>query len=380
MTRQVADYLLECDYEADIAYYMPYRIDPELSVPLWRLLGKRPRIRESTDFNAVKSYEVGVCIPELEWARYTTRSTWRRIIEKYDYHIVVSGSILPALPVVLERRPCLAWIATPHLQDKMSNIDAYPWYRRLIFWTFDLPISVFLEKFLLKKTDVLALSSYTKKAIQKISAKTDIKRMPMPIDTRIFYPPPNAKAISWKIGFCGRLDDARKNVRMLIDAVKTCKEKGYYTKLHLVGSDKRLHEYEEYAERVGAKERVEIKKPVPREELGEFYRSLDIFAVPSRQEGLGIAGLEAMACGCPVVSTRCGGPEEYIKNGINGFLVDLSAEEIAHAIIGLLSNEELYRKMRRAASQTISSNYSHEHAKRIFFSAFDRTFNEVNAR
>ena len=59
------------------------------------------------------------------------------------------------------------------------------------------------------------------------------------------------------------------------------------------------------------------------EKIPELYRQVDCWLLPSTLEGFGMPGLEAAACGCPVVSTRCGGPEDYVKDGHNRFLVNV---------------------------------------------------------
>ncbi|WP_019605192.1 glycosyltransferase family 4 protein [Teredinibacter turnerae] len=56
-------------------------------------------------------------------------------------------------------------------------------------------------------------------------------------------------------------------------------------------------------------------------EIPEIYRKTDCWLMPSTLEGFGMPGLEAAACGCPVVSTLCGGPEDYVVPGENGYLV-----------------------------------------------------------
>jgi glycosyltransferase involved in cell wall biosynthesis len=68
-------------------------------------------------------------------------------------------------------------------------------------------------------------------------------------------------------------------------------------------------------------------------DIPELYRMTDCWLIPSTIEGFGMPGLEAAACGCPLVSTRCGGPEDYIEHGNNGYLVDVDdVEAIANHI------------------------------------------------
>lgn len=62
-------------------------------------------------------------------------------------------------------------------------------------------------------------------------------------------------------------------------------------------------------------------------EIPTIYRRTDCWLMPSTLEGFGMPGLEAAACGCPVVSTRCGGPEDYVREGHNGALVDVDDDQ-----------------------------------------------------
>lgn len=69
------------------------------------------------------------------------------------------------------------------------------------------------------------------------------------------------------------------------------------------------------------RERVRFLGPVPAERMGELYRTTDVLAVPSRYEGFGIALLEAMGFGIPVIAGREGGAGELVTHGRDGFLV-----------------------------------------------------------
>jgi glycosyltransferase involved in cell wall biosynthesis len=84
------------------------------------------------------------------------------------------------------------------------------------------------------------------------------------------------------------------------------------------------------------------------DQLVEEYLSHDAFVLPSRQEGFGIVVAEAFHAGLPVISTRCGGPEDFIVKSEAGLLVDHGEVSIAAAIETLASNDDL--RMRCAAN------------------------------
>jgi len=100
---------------------------------------------------------------------------------------------------------------------------------------------------------------------------------------------------------------------------------------------------------------------VPNKTTRDYYRQSSIFALSSYQEGLGISGLEAMSCGLPIVSTKCGGPEEYVKEGVTGFLVPINDEyQMASKLIQLLSNSQLRKQLGLNARDYIVRDYSIE--------------------
>ncbi len=65
----------------------------------------------------------------------------------------------------------------------------------------------------------------------------------------------------------------------------------------------------------------------PQEMLRSLYGQCDVWLCGSRSEGFGLPLLEAMACRCPVVSTRCGGPLDIVEDGVNGRLVSVDDDD-----------------------------------------------------
>jgi L-malate glycosyltransferase len=84
----------------------------------------------------------------------------------------------------------------------------------------------------------------------------------------------------------------------------------------------------------------------------------DVFLLPSVQESFGLAALEAMACGVPIVASRVGGLPEVVEDGVAGFLhppEDLAA--MAASTFRLLTDEPLHARMSRAASESARTRF-----------------------
>jgi glycosyltransferase involved in cell wall biosynthesis len=80
-----------------------------------------------------------------------------------------------------------------------------------------------------------------------------------------------------------------------------------------------------------------VRPPVPASEVPGWLRAVDAVAVPSRREPLGLAAVEALACGTPVVASATGGLLEVVRDGENGLLVQPDdAEALAGALKRLL--------------------------------------------
>jgi glycosyltransferase involved in cell wall biosynthesis len=86
----------------------------------------------------------------------------------------------------------------------------------------------------------------------------------------------------------------------------------------------------------------------------EIYSKSLIWVLASRSEGFSIPVLEAMACGCVVVATDCGGPRDIIEDGVNGFLVPVGdVDAIISRIQLLLADPALRDRMRQQALESV---------------------------
>lgn len=93
----------------------------------------------------------------------------------------------------------------------------------------------------------------------------------------------------------------------------------------------------------------------------KYYRSMDLLVIPSVNEGLSNAMLEAMACGVPCLANTACGAREVIQDGDNGFLGSLeSVDSLAVALDRLLTKPEQLPRAGQAARRTASGEFSLE--------------------
>jgi glycosyltransferase involved in cell wall biosynthesis len=89
--------------------------------------------------------------------------------------------------------------------------------------------------------------------------------------------------------------------------------------------------------------------------------ALDIFAMPSLQEGLGVAALEAMACGLPVIASSSGGLVDSVKDGVTGMHVPPGdSRALADAIARMAANAQLRSTMGAAGRERAVLNFAME--------------------
>jgi D-inositol-3-phosphate glycosyltransferase len=153
--------------------------------------------------------------------------------------------------------------------------------------------------------------------------------------------------------FAGRLDPF-KGPDLLLRATSLMQQDALVVIVGGKGSDdKDIQQLRELAKQLNIGERVLLLGAHPREKMPLFYSAANVTVVPSYHETFGLAAVESLACGTPVVATRAGGLTTVVCHGENGFLVSRCPGFFAERLDALLSNDQLYAHLSSATRSSV---------------------------
>lgn len=140
--------------------------------------------------------------------------------------------------------------------------------------------------------------------------------------------------------------------------------------------------WKKYLEKLAVQNGVELemKSLIKDEELVQFYNRAKLFVYAPYLEPFGLAPLEAMACGTPVVAVKEGGVRESVINNETGVLTEREESLFAEAITALLLDNERREKMGRRAVEVVREFWTLEHARDRLLWHLERAINLRRAR
>lgn len=205
-------------------------------------------------------------------------------------------------------------------------------------------------------TCIFANSEYTKKIIfERISGAQGKTTVINPgVDSNVFLPGIDTSAIKRQYGIFGdrviltisRLVP-KKNHDSVLMALSLVLKDIPNLKYLIVGKGPEETRLKSVVKQLGIQEHVVFTGHVEHNALPQYYCLCDVFIMPScvddkNFESFGIVFTEAGACGKPVIGSKTGGISDAVVDGVTGLLVDpCNADEIAHALISLLTDEQL---------------------------------------
>jgi glycosyltransferase involved in cell wall biosynthesis len=204
-------------------------------------------------------------------------------------------------------------------------------------------------------TLIVTISKYSQKKIVEFYGVDQHKTRIIPngVDPERFKPTVDCyEHLKTRIGagkgqtvlFVGRLIP-RKGLRYLVEAAKQVVKERSETLFVIVGDGPLRNRLVAEVEQANLADNFTFLGDVSEAELPAVYGCADVFAFPSIQEGQGIALLEAQASAKPVVAFNVSGVKEAVLDKETGLLVEPNVDELAEAVLRLLSDASFRQKM-----------------------------------
>jgi len=158
------------------------------------------------------------------------------------------------------------------------------------------------------------------------------------------------------IGTLSRLDEPKKGIAVLLKAVALLQEQRIPVALRIAGDGYSRRDLEAQANKLGL---ANCRFLGFVDDQRDFYRSLDLFVLPSFSEGMPLVNLEAMMSGTAVITTDVGGAAEAVLDRRTGLVVPPGDEKaLALAISLLAQNPELRARFAAAGRDRVRNEFS----------------------
>jgi glycosyltransferase involved in cell wall biosynthesis len=222
----------------------------------------------------------------------------------------------------------------------------------------------FFERALKERVDCfLVLNKPTERYFSRLVGAEKVQVSPMGIDFSVYRKIDKNRArddlgldSSKKYVLCVAAMVKRKGVGYLIRSMPTIRERLPDTELLLVGEGYCKKELQLLAQKLRFQDAihfipaVDSEPRVPDEKLLLYYNAADVFVLPSLTEGLGVVGIEAMACGTPFIGSNVEGIPSLVEQFEAGLLIPpRDSNEIASAVINVLEDGATFSVNRERA-------------------------------
>jgi len=169
-----------------------------------------------------------------------------------------------------------------------------------------------------------------------------------------------------------------KRVQDVAAAFKHVLESGVKAKLLFVGDGPERPVVEQMCREQGTCEHVRFLGK--QDNVEDILSLADVFMMPSASETFGLAALEAMSCGVPIVSSDVGGLPELNRDGVTGYVCKLGdVESMADRVIAILSDDELHQRMQKAA-RTRAEEFEQDRVVALYEAYYIKVMEQLKTR
>jgi colanic acid/amylovoran biosynthesis glycosyltransferase len=196
------------------------------------------------------------------------------------------------------------------------------------------------------------------------------------IDASFFTPKiKNATNVKLQLLTIGRFT-FQKGYLLLLMVAKKLVENNIDFEWNIIGDGPQKEELIFHIHTIGLEQYVKLVGKKNKDEVNQYLTSTHVFVLTSVYEGIPNVVLEAMAMQIPVVTTKCGGVDEVIENGVDGFITPLyDVEAITQKIIYLYQNPALQEQMGKNARNKILEAYTLQRQVNVFLQQYNLIVN-----
>jgi phosphatidylinositol alpha-1,6-mannosyltransferase len=277
-----------------------------------------------------------------------------KLHRRNSYDLCFAWSAVPAGAVALALKRLLGL----HYIVRVCGPDIPGFERR--YRTIHSVIAPLIRKVLRESERVIAKSQGEIDLLRATDRNLDCLVIPNGVDLEKFRPAqPVPDDGPLKLLCVGRLIE-RKGQHYLIQAVKRLIDDRIDVTLDLIGTGDARSSNEAQVASLGLADRVRFFGYVPREEIARHYAAAHVFVLPSYNEGMSVALLEAMAAGLAVVVTPTGGTRELIQPEVNGLVCDWADIDRLTVHLRRLAGDRTLTRRMAEASRARASQFSWE--------------------
>jgi glycosyltransferase involved in cell wall biosynthesis len=167
-----------------------------------------------------------------------------------------------------------------------------------------------------KATAVVAISENLRTRLEQLGGPRNIEVVPCTVDESYWTTPPKPRAPTPFTFYAQAHLSPRKGFDILIRAFARRFRGDHGARLVIGGGGEIRDDLERLAEAAGVRAQVTFLGAIPRDAVREAMWAANCFVLPSHAENFGVVLIEALSTGLPVISTRCGGPEDIISDRV----------------------------------------------------------------
>lgn len=290
-----------------------------------------------------------------ELLRYSWRGLClaRRLMRQYRYDVSFAFAGVPAgaMSAVLRETHGLPYVLSLQGPD-------VPWFEARYNYLYPV-LTPIIKRIWRRAGIVTAISAEQVALAHRTMPDLELVTVPNGVDTNLFTPADDRPVRPFTIICVARLIERKGQHHLLQAFAQLRADCAEPVRLIFVGTGDAEPQLRALANRLDLGETVHFKGFVPREQMPLVYRDADVFALPSEQEGMSIALLEAMASGLPVIVTETGGTAELVTQGQNGEIVpwaDVSG--LARALQRMMDSNERQRMGQESRRRAVSFGWT----------------------